>query len=340
MPPPGQAELDRGRAAHREHRCSEGLTDLRAAARLLADKREAEQLLADCNNRLKLERDRLKRERDTLDLEVRAARQQALGREEQVRALERQARRQQIQDRIEQLEADARRKRREGQQADAEAAARKKPARAREIEIWIRAFIPNRHDSNRGYLQPVPGRPWQTMFKNPLPDRKDLIRRCSRTDDRTFSSDKDASARIGGRATVRLDWPTVPIGEIHPPSQSVEVDCETGAETCRENVDTSRSKFGPVIAQGDIVRLMVHGEAAHACFLVAPDIHYDGEFIIDLAANTVRFAGKIGRFPAFEAYFQIDRGPVRAIFQQLPVPGSDVRSVPLPRWLHTDPVEF
>jgi hypothetical protein len=203
------------------------------------------------------------------------------------------------------------------------------------VEIWVRSFIPNRHDTNPGYIRPVPNRPGQTMMSGPTP-----VNDCFLTDNRWFSSDPSASARIGARLVINTGATPTIVSASHPPSVSVEVDCEDGDEECRKPVDTSRSRVGPIARQGSTVRIKVHGEANNACFAASPDIHYDGEFIVDVAAGSIKFEGTIGQFPAFEAYARSGSGPVRTIFQLSPASGSTALSVPLSRTINTEPVRF
>jgi hypothetical protein len=208
--------------------------------------------------------------------------------------------------------------------------------RIQTVEIWIRSFIPINHDSNPGYTLPVPTKPTQTMIRDPIP----LFTGCYLTDQRRFSNDPNGSVRLGTHVAISAGAVSIITLSENPPSESVEVNCETGAERCRKRVDTSRSNAGPITQQGDILRLRVHGEANNACFTGSPDIHYDGEFIIDLAVGTIKFRGTIGRFPAFESYARVDKGPIRTIFQEPPVPGSTVLQVPLTRIVDTPDVKF
>lgn len=209
-------------------------------------------------------------------------------------------------------------------------------AETKNIEIWIRSFIPNVHDSKPGYVRPVPKKPSLTMISGPIPTVSD----CFLTDQRWFSSDVKASARIGARVIIAIGTPPKITFSEHLASESVEVDCEDGDEECRKAVDTSRSKVGPVTRQGNTVRLSVHGRANNACFAGSPDIHYKGDFIVDLTAGTVKFEGIIGEFPAFEAYGRADGATSRTILQESPANGSTAWDVPDSRELNTKPVKF
>jgi hypothetical protein len=204
------------------------------------------------------------------------------------------------------------------------------------VEIWIRSFIPIRHEGNPGYTRPVPNKPIHTMIPDPSP----IATGCYLTDQRMFSDDPRALARVGTHVAIKIGaQPTITVAE-NPLSESVEVSCETGAERCRKPVDSSRSSTGPVTRQGNTVRLHVHGKANNACFRLSPDIHYEGYFIIDVAGRTIKFEGKIGRFPAFEAYGRANNGPIRKIFQELPMQGSTVWQVPLTRSVNTHAIKF
>ena len=209
-------------------------------------------------------------------------------------------------------------------------------AQTTSVEIWIRSFIPNRHDGQPGYVAPVPNRPGLTMIRGPIPGVSD----CFLTDNRGFSSDPNASARLGARITLDVGSPPIISSAQHPPSISVEVDCEDGSEECRKPVDTSRARVGPISRQGNVVTLSVHGEANNACFAGSPDIHYEGVFIIDLAANTIRFKGTIGHFPSFEAYARANSGAIRTVFRETPLGNSTAVDVPKSRSIDSPSVAF
>jgi hypothetical protein len=54
--------------------------------------------------------------------------------------------------------------------------------------IWIKSFIPNKHDTNPGFVIPVPHQPGKTMFKGPLVS-------CYNTNNRVFFDDSSAEAK-------------------------------------------------------------------------------------------------------------------------------------------------
>jgi len=204
------------------------------------------------------------------------------------------------------------------------------------IELWLRSFIPINHEGNPGYMLPVPGNPAHTMIRDPSP----VSISCYLTDQRGFSDEPSASARLGTHIVVKIGAQATITASDNPPSESVELSCETGMERCRKQVDTSRSNSGPVVKNGDMVRVHVHGQANNACFRLSPNIHYDGDFIIDLSGRSIRFEGIIGEFPAFEAYARASGGPIRRIFREPPVARSTVWSVPLSRRVETPSVKF
>jgi hypothetical protein len=60
---------------------------------------------------------------------------------------------------------------------------------------------------------------------------------------------------------------------------------------------------------------------------IAPSIHYGGNVFYTRSTGDLRFQGFVGIFPAFEAYAQLNDGPITAIFKQQPAPGTTVNSI-------------
>jgi len=208
------------------------------------------------------------------------------------------------------------------------------PSRAQDAEFWIRSFIPDKHDSNAGYVVPVPKQPDRTMVRGPIGGISD----CFLTDQRMFDSAPDASSRIASHFVISLSKQKIRASD-HPATFSTEVDCEDGGEECHKQVDSSRSRIGPARKEGNIIIVSIHGEANNACSTNSPDIHYDGVFRIDLAAKTISFKGTLGEFPAFEAYASIN-GEALTIFTMEPAFGSSALDVPFGRDIASTPVNY
>lgn len=104
------------------------------------------------------------------------------------------------------------------------------------IKLWFKAFIPRDLEG----ASSVPGsglHSGKTMLLTPGP-----INACFLTDQRSFSPDIDAHARM--HSEIEIDLHTAKIlNEVHKCYETIEVDCETGREKCRKSADTSNMKF-------------------------------------------------------------------------------------------------
>jgi hypothetical protein len=73
----------------------------------------------------------------------------------------------------------------------------------------------------------------------------------------------------------------------------------------------------PAIADG-IVQITVDGRASNPLVTPSPDIKYSGTFTYNTRTNTLRFQGSTGVFPAYEAYAQLNGGPIVTLIQNMP----------------------
>lgn len=186
----------------------------------------------------------------------------------------------------------------------------------RTMSFWIKAFIPATIDNLTEALPTAPG---LTMIRGPIPAFSD----CFHTDQRGFSDDIQASARMHSQVTVDFTGPTPGLSELeHRCSPTIECDCEDGDEECNKVGDVSRMSFSLEPNTNDRIAIVkLEGAANNPCHAGSPDIDYRGTIRFSPDDRYVEFDGFVDVFPAFEAYCRINEGPVTKLFAISPDPG-------------------
>ena len=163
------------------------------------------------------------------------------------------------------------------------------------VLVWLKAFIPM---DVVGYTKPAPGWDGATMVNDPW------VPGCWLTDNRTFSNDAYASARMTSMLAVTTS--TLAVNQLHYCDLTAKIDCDNGTVDCNAYGDASRMTFSNprgipnVTFEVDLV-----GSGANPCpplGVFAPDIDYKGMIAIDFRARQVLFQGFLDQFPAFEMY--------------------------------------
>lgn len=181
---------------------------------------------------------------------------------------------------------------------DAVAAAEAAPAIQPPLDViglWIKCFIP-------GYIPnqtvPVPNQPGATML-NPT-----LVPGCYSTDNRSFSNQYEAPARITGSAVVGL--PQFSLNTICWCDYTVRFDCDDGTVTCRKQADASRILFTNLRGlPGRYAEVDVTAEAFNPCTFGSSlfgVVDFRGTIYIDAPTRQVLFRGYVEPWPAFEMY--------------------------------------
>jgi hypothetical protein len=205
------------------------------------------------------------------------------------------------------------------------------------IHIWVKAFIPNSHPGNPGYVKPVPAQPGRWVISAPVGSD------CYMTDNRTFSGDPNASARMTTEFTFTVDNGSATTGPAGPKpifatGPTHDVNCATGADLLQpRTAATADMHMGHAAFADGIGQVVIDCRAGNPFFVFlpgtpisfpyAPDIRYGGTFTYDTAKETLRFQGSTGVFPAFEAYAQLNDGAVQTLFRLDPGPGTTVISL-------------
>jgi hypothetical protein len=201
------------------------------------------------------------------------------------------------------------------------------------LTIWIKAFIPNKHDTNPGFIRPRPGVAGQTMIPGPNIPFTDISvplvgKFCYNTNNRGFSMEPGAEAKITSFITLKvsiegLREASIAAPVLHP---TQEYDCHTGQVTCVKTANPDTVKVSQPAVSGKTITFSMNGDAANPCIHVSaaltPSIKYHGIVTVDVEAGTVTFKGTTADFPSYEAYLSVDGKTPTPIFQLPPEPHS------------------
>jgi hypothetical protein len=168
------------------------------------------------------------------------------------------------------------------------------PVLAESITVSIRTFIPEQHPSLSGYMLPVPGQSGRTM----LPDAP-LLAECFGTDNRSFSTDANASVRFGGDIMIDTAAMTHQVREVT--GRTIEYDCDSGRVVCEEVAGAGGFMITDVAVNGTDMTLSYRGGASNPCLTLAPAISFSGTVTVQTATRTVNVGGRVDVFPSFEA---------------------------------------
>lgn len=199
------------------------------------------------------------------------------------------------------------------------------------IKVWLKSFIPKKLYTDTGIMLTLRCKMLEDLSDKaedpsllPLLTLLPYLLPCYTTDQRDFSSDIGASARI----TTVIDIPDHNKSEvnIHRYSNSTHqiygnfIDHKTCTPEGREvikrtgntlHISFSSSAYNPFF--------QVFGRACAPRSTMEFDLELDFSNPVQINVN---LNGKVSQFPAFEAYLQIDEQiPVR-LFQHAPKPGN------------------
>jgi hypothetical protein len=191
------------------------------------------------------------------------------------------------------------------------------------LRIVVRAFIPNAHPANPGYVRPVPGQQGKFMIPDPTSPT-----RCYSTDHRGFSSAPDASARVATDLTlVATSAPRARPSSgsaAHKAGITVEYECASGRTLRTATADVAGCHVGtPAHADGKVQLVFgCSGKNPLAPPRISPKIDYGATITYDIAKKTLAYSGDIGVFPAFEAYASLNGGPFVKLYASPPSAAS------------------
>ncbi|MFE7777710.1 DUF3238 domain-containing protein [Streptomyces sp. NPDC057445] len=194
------------------------------------------------------------------------------------------------------------------------------------VKVWLKAFIPK---DVPGLTLPRPNHPGETMVGG-LP----LVGDCFLTDQRGFSSDITASARIHSEIALDVKAGGLVLHEYNDCSPTHEVDCEDGDLDIVARGDSSRIYFFSIKAPAaGMVTFEMKGAAKNPCIEESADVDYQGAVAIvvwrepsedgqEMEKARIDFQGFIDNFPAFEMYAAVNDGPGQQVFAVMPLPGN------------------
>jgi hypothetical protein len=198
---------------------------------------------------------------------------------------------------------------------------------ANRVHIWMKAFIPKDHPGNPGYVKSVLGQSGKYVIEDPLDDT------CYATDNRLFSNDPTESARmttefilILGNDSVEVQQaasrPVPRIGWTH------HMDCKHGLDLhAPKRASADDMHLGMPALSNGIAEIVVSAQASNPFIKSAPAIQYGGHWTFNTSTKELDFRGSTGVFPAFEAYAQLNEGPVMTVFQLEPGKATTVMSL-------------
>jgi len=180
------------------------------------------------------------------------------------------------------------------------------------LHVWMRAFI----DVSNPVAIPSSLEPRRTMIPAPMNSEY-----CFATDNRTFSNDPNASARMSSKfmivirsrdvATVQ---PAPDSDAIHTPGSSKLMRCADGQVVeSRQGVVKQSNLGGPHSADG-VTELYVEvaasnpfaEEIAGSFSFAVPDINYRIRLIYNQITHKLKVSGLVDRFPSFEMYARVN----------------------------------
>ena len=239
------------------------------------------------------------------------------------------------------------------------------------IDVWISVFIPNEHPGNPDYIKtlkggktavPAPPFPLLTpLTQAVIPSRvlkwfedhgqvwgSGVVRGLAATsyfltDQRGFSSDRNASARLHFAVTFVIDEDSV---EIVPAKDQSYFWCDPSHQvsSAGELIATATSDpdlklffakgswIGELRRQADNALLFVRGSAGNPLApvpeAVTPALDFSGIISLHLPTRSIGFKGMVGQFPATEAYASLNGGPPATLFRSGPAAGSTIWDLP------------
>ncbi len=198
-------------------------------------------------------------------------------------------------------------------------AARDSGRTIRTVKLWIKAFIPN--DYERATVVPGSG---AHAGKTAITDLW-LLNRCFLTDQRGFSSDIHAEARMHCEVGIDIAKGRESY-QFHHCYDTIEVDCKGGHEKCRAQGNTKDMRFNGFVVSEDKQRftLKIDAGSKNPCvkigpLAVSPNLDFSGEITVSILEDPTRavvtFEGRVEMYPAFEMYASANDGEAQTVFQ-------------------------
>lgn len=201
----------------------------------------------------------------------------------------------------------------------------------RTVKLWIKAFIPA--DYERATVVPGSG---AHAGKTAITDLW-LLNRCFLTDQRGFSSDIHAEARM--HCEIGIDMAKCrETYQFHHCYDTIEVDCKDGHEKCRAEGSTKDMRFTGFEVSEDKQRftLKIDASSKNPCvkigpLAVSPNLDFTGTITVSLLEDEthamVTFTGNVELYPAFEMYASANDGEPQMVFRIGVAPEAGVSQI-------------
>lgn len=197
-------------------------------------------------------------------------------------------------------------------------------AQSASVEIWLRAFIPDKAHAGpaQPYITPNPG--GSGSIVRLLATAPNVSNSCFATDDRGFDSGNGSSSRLETRFTIRL---ASAAGVVTPrtartkASITRKLSCDDGSVLDQRQGSVDRDHIGvPAVANGTV---QVAGQIEGRNLLtplgsMGPAIDYSFDFQWKPETASLTASLSYGSFPAFEVYARQPGGPWMSVLQTTP----------------------
>jgi len=210
------------------------------------------------------------------------------------------------------------------------------------VDVWLRAFIGDRHPEIPNYIRRADNGTYVIDApKLPLPRTLPLgalTGTCFSTDSRNFSPDLNASARVGAYLRIIVEGRNISLSKIDAQPNVVvgathNVDCKTGGELHPARTAPASDLRISEVRRLEFARIFsVRASSANPFYSLfgistVPRIDFEVLFQYDVALRKIKLTGTYGYFPWFEAYYQVDGGPIQTIIKAQPHGDSTATSL-------------
>ncbi len=199
------------------------------------------------------------------------------------------------------------------------------------FHFWIKAFIPNKHPNLENYFTRTLSGTW--VLRAPTTPKLGQIGKlsdtCFLTDNRGFSNDPTASARVTSEFVLVIKRRNVSIEKAHGREMSrvgltQNVDCKSGKQLQSPLSSSSDTVSVGTVKEGNFLRVINTRASSpnpyynYFGFSVAPRIDYEVVIRYSILMRTIEITIIGGIFPAFEAYYRLNNGRVHQILKWMP----------------------
>ena len=200
----------------------------------------------------------------------------------------------------------------------------------RNVHVWIKAFISPPEGASATFEKTGGGK-WG--LRAPLSIMPLLPKGCFGIDDRDFSNDPNASARVTFEANLLVKAREMQVLDYGGKKKirigsTTNFDCQTGAElqlsksAAESTVTISSVKKSP---NGRLFTFNVRASSPNPYYdfgvPLAPRIDFEAVFQFNVITQKLTITGTTGVFPSFEMYYALNGGAAVTVFKRAPATG-------------------